>query len=123
MMNFKDVFANINDMPINKALVERVQKRYKTEELPDEVKRVLSLHSEVTFYDDRPLLRGLASHEVLRANEDLDVDFIAQLLLPVFDTGDNDYIVFDFSEQVWCLFNIVEEIKFKKTPDILTLIK
>ena len=121
-MNFRKIFANIYEMPIDEALVEQVQKNYEME-LPQVVKHILSLHHEVSFYDDIPLLRGLSFHEILTANEDLKVDFIAQSLLPVFDIGDNDFVVYDFSEQVWCLFNIVDEVKFRKSSDILTLIE
>ena len=60
--------------------------------------------------------------EIINATADLEVDFVAHALLPIFDIGDNDFVVFDFSENCWCLFNIVDEIKFRKTKDLINVL-
>jgi len=56
----------------------------------------------------------LSHNEILNASEEFNVDFIGLQLVPVFDTGDNDYIVFDIKNGNWCKFNIVDSIQFKQ---------
>jgi hypothetical protein len=117
-MKFTEQYKNLNNVPVNVQFTAQTENIYKAS-LSDEVKKILSLSEETMLYDDKPLLRKLSSAEIIEANEDLEVDFIGQSLLPVFDMGDNDFVVFDFAENRWCLFNIVDEIKFKEEEDLL----
>jgi hypothetical protein len=88
-------------------------------QLPEAVKRVVSIiGSNTLFYEDKDILRSLSESEVLNATKDLSVDFVGKSLLPLFDIGDNDFIVYDLSEKCWYLFDIVDEVKFKKSEDI-----
>ena len=117
-MNLKELISKTSGATINMDIVEAVECLYRVK-LSDELKRIISLHNEVTFYNDRDILRGLSNVETLNATENLEVDFVGKSILPLFDIGDNDFIVFDFSEDCWYLFNIVDEIKFKKATSIL----
>jgi len=116
-MKLKEQLEKINDVQINEAFVNQVEGLY-NKKIPDDVKKIISISSETVFYDDRPLLRGLSNSEIINAKDDLDVDFVSMLLLPIFDLGDNDFVTFDFSDNSWFLFNIVEEVKFKKAACI-----
>ena len=116
-MNLKDALAKLTDTRINDAFVWQLEKMY-ARSLPDEIKLIVSLSEETVFYDDFPLLRGLSNPEIAKASEDMHVDFIGKKLIPLFDVGDNDFIVFDLAEKVWYKFNIVDEIKFSPAGDL-----
>jgi hypothetical protein len=108
-----------SDEPIRESLTDQLEAMYKVQ-LPEVVRRVVSLiESKAVFYDDRDILRSLSDCEILTASEDLSMDFVGKSLLPLFDIGDNDFIVFDLSENCWYLFNIADEVKFKRSEDIL----
>ena len=116
-MKLSEVLIKLSDVTIDQTFVRSIETKYNAK-LTDEVKKIISLNADTVFYDDKEVLRGLSNSEILNATEDLQVDLICKSLLPVFDTGDNDFIVFDLSENCWYLFNIVDEVKFKKATTI-----
>lgn len=116
-MKLKDTLAKLAEVKIDEDFTAQVESMYKAA-FPDEVKRILSLSSETVFYDDFSLLRGLSHAETIDASVDMAVDFIDKGILPLFDAGDNDYIVYDVLEKAWCKFNIVDEVKFSKAHNI-----
>lgn len=116
-MNLKDTLSKISALPIDSSFVSKVEDLYKTS-IPEDVKRMLSISKDAVFYDDASLLRGLSNEEILNASSDMAVDFSDKHILPVFDVGDNDYIVYDFEEKCWYKFNIVDEIKFSKANSL-----
>ena len=112
-MNLKELISKTVEATINQDTIDAIERRYKFR-LSDELKRIISLNQEAVFYDDRDILRGLSNAETLNATEDLEVDFVGKSILPLFDIGDNDFIVFDFSDDCWYLFNIVDEVSLRK---------
>lgn len=116
-MKLKDTLAKLEEVKIDADFTAQIEAMYKAD-LPDEVKRILSLSNEAVFYEDFSLLRGLSHAEIIDASVDMAVDFIAKGILPLFDVGDNDYIVYDILEKVWCKFNIVDEVKFSTSHSI-----
>lgn len=120
-MKLVERLDEINTIQVNEPFIQQIENIYRNE-LPEEVKRIVSLSGETMFYNDKPILRGLSNSEILNASEDLEVDFVSQSLLPVFDIGDNDFAAYDFSERCWCLFNIIDEIKFRKSNSLLTVL-
>jgi hydrogenase maturation factor HypE len=117
-MKLREALEKISDVLVNDDFVSDIENLYE-ESLSDELKKIVSLNRETEFYDDRDLLRALSNTEVLNATEDLSVDFVGISLLPLFDVGDNDFVCFDFNEKCWYLFNIVDEVKFKKSASIV----
>lgn len=117
-MNLKDILSNITSLPIDHMFFSLLEDLYKTS-ISEDLKRVLSISKETAFYEDAPLLRGLSYDEILNASSDMAVDFLSKQILPVFDVGDNDFIVYDLVEKCWYMFNIVDEVKFAKA-DFLT---
>jgi hypothetical protein len=117
-MKLKDALSNLSDITIDNDFVLRLEKMYDTT-LPEDIKRVISINKDTMPYDDFSLLRGLSHAEIEEASGDMAVDFIENGLLPVFDVGDNDYIVFDIREKVWYRYNIVDEVKFCKVFSLL----
>lgn len=116
-MKLKDTLSKIAEVKIDADFTAQVEDMYKTA-FPDEVKRILSLSNDTVSYDDFSLLRGLSHAEITYASADMTVDFIGKGILPLFDVGDNDYIVYDILEKAWCKFNIVDEVKFSETHNI-----
>lgn len=62
--------------------------------------------------DEKNSWRILGINEVENAEQELNVDFISKKMLPIVDCFDNDYIVFDFSSESFCMLNIVDEMSF-----------
>lgn len=116
-MKLKSVIESLSKVTIDREFVAQLEKMYSTE-LPEKVKKVVSIDKASVFYDDFELLRGLSQEEIIEASEDMAVDFISTGLIPLFDIGDNDYIAYDTIDQMWCKFNIVDEIKFCKAQDL-----
>jgi len=54
-------------------------------------------------------------------SEEMNCDFIANKLLPVFDIFDNDYICYNYANDTWCMFNTVDDLIFNKDKDLLDL--
>ena len=66
--------------------------------------------------------RLLSLEEILNSNEDLQVDFTSLGLIPIFDIFDNDYICYQVKNGSWCIFNIVDEVSFKKDSTLQELL-
>lgn len=66
--------------------------------------------------------RLLSLEEILDCSEDMQVDFSAIGLIPIFDIFDNDYICYQTKNNKWCIFNIVDEISFKKDSTLQELL-
>lgn len=88
--------------------------------LPAEVKQILSFSKESIFFDDG--FRALSLAEVLGAWRELHVDFRAQGLVPLFDCGENDFIVYHIRDNVWSKYNIVDGTVFKKRDKLEDLL-
>ena len=112
-MKLREILMRPSEVTADEAFVQNIESLYNAS-LSDEVKKIISLSQDVTFYEDKEIMRSLSNFEILNASDILQVDFIDKSLLPIFDIGDNDFIVFDLSENCWYLFNIVDEVKFKK---------
>jgi len=86
----------------------------------EDLKRIFSLCGEVIFLEDEAhdFLRVLSRKEIISASQDLEIDFVDLMLIPLIDTGDNDFIAYDLGENHWCMFNIVDEIKFKENQSL-----
>lgn len=74
-----------------------------------------------TFFDG-DFCRKISLKEILEPIEYFNVDFPKHRLIPVFDCGDNDFIVYRISDGKWLKFNIVDELSFCESDDWKTLI-
>ncbi len=86
--------------------------------------KVLALCETVPegIFFDGTFCRKLSTSEILNAKEMLHVDFPAAGILPVFDCGDNDFIVYRLTDKKWVKFNIVDETSFSESEDWKKLI-
>ena len=102
---------------INDSLIDSIESKYG--KIDDTfVKQLLSVHLDDNFLDGDDILRLLSSSEILSANENLGVNFTEKRIIPLFDIGDNDFIVYLITEQKWALMNIVDESVFSKEDDL-----
>ncbi|WKZ31090.1 MAG: hypothetical protein QY318_04610 [Candidatus Dojkabacteria bacterium] len=86
------------------------------------MKQILSIPENVSDYDEPIILRKLSSDMILKATEEMNSDFIGNHVLPIFDCSDNDYLGYDYSSKLWCMYNIVDDVSFNEHEDILDLL-
>ena len=120
-MKLKVILNKLDQITIDEPIINKIETLYKTK-LPDDIKKIISLNQDGMLYDDADLLRGLSADEILNAAEDLWVEFTDINALPLFDTGDNDFIIFKTDQKCFYKFNIVDEIEFDKSLDLLNYI-
>ena len=120
-MKLKNKLSDLSNVTVDNSFVSNLEKEYASS-LPDKVKLIVSINEETVFYEDFPLLRSLSHAEITDASSDMAVDFIGKKILPLFDMGDNDYIVYDITEKVWCMFNIVDDVKFGSCKELIDLL-
>ena len=77
------------------------------------------VQTEPIFFDDEKFYRLLCIDEITNSNSEFLVDFTSYNLLPIIDCGDNDFICYNYNENIWCFFNIADEISFNETTSIL----
>ena len=112
-MNIHDFLSGVENQSINAQFTDKLAEIYGVE-LIVYIRKLLSTSSESIFFESDDILRLLSHKEIFNAPDELSIDFIGLQLVPIFDTGDNDYIVFDIENDNWCKFNIVDAVKFKQ---------
>ena len=120
-MNHEVFFNAVAKAVVSPELTDRMNQIYKSN-LPNEVARLFSVCPEGCFLEGNNFRRLMSIEEIANAPSELHVNFASLGIIPLFDTGDNDFIVYDFIHGCWKKFNIVDETPFgaKKTlQDIL----
>lgn len=97
---------------INLNLVAAIEKIYCVK-LPELLRRIISHSEEPYFFDDGTHV--LSYSEVLYADEDLDVAFSEKKLIPVVDCCDGNYVVYDYDNQTWAMYSIIDDILFNQS--------
>lgn len=95
----------------NKDKIKQVESLYAIS-VPGEVACLISNLEETVFFDNDSFIRLLSFQELIDAETDMNVSFCKNGIVPFFDLGDNDYLVYDLKKQTWCKYNIVDEIAF-----------
>lgn len=120
-MNRDEFFQRILTVSINEASLTGIFHNFTTK-LPITVKKILSVVPNGDFIDGGTFCRIMATDEIANASLELHVDFSKHSYLPIFDTGENDFIVFDYQNNQWAKFNIVDEVGFNFTNDLSVLL-
>lgn len=103
-----DLSAPMDDYPE----FSDMEKQYKAK-MPEEVTELYSLTSGgFVQVGDGDHWRILSPKDILDAPDDLGADFVALKKLPLADCKDNDFICYDFNNQRYEMFNIIDEIGF-----------
>ena len=116
-MKIHDFINQVDNQSINMPFIEKLEHSYGIK-LIEYVGKVLSMNPNGEFFKSDDILKLLSHEEILKAPNELNVDFVGLKLIPILDTGDNDYIVFDIENNNWCKFNIVDSIKFKQLQSL-----
>lgn len=98
-------------------MIEQIKNKYNVTEISENFEKVLN--NRKTFKN----AIMLSDEKILNADKDFQVDFKRYGLIPVCDIFDNDFICYQIANGKWCIFNIVEEISFKKDSSFEDLVK
>lgn len=115
-MTKKEFLLTLENQSIEKDLVEKIEYQYGFG-LPIVAQKIISASKTSIFFDDD--WRTLSFQEIIDASNDLHVNFEDQKLIPLIDTGENDFIVYCAENNTWSKFNIVEECHFKSKKSFL----
>ena len=110
---------DIEDTEINKRTVSKLEEMY-DHNIPSIIQKMVSYSSSSTFFTNGT--RSLSVSEILDAHTDLDIDFRKLGIIPLFDCGDNDFIVYNFKNSTWSKFNITDNSFFKKSNSLKDLL-
>ncbi len=119
-MTKKEYLVQVTEREIEQEKVSEVEKLYKAK-LPDTVQKIVSYAGKSIFFDDG--VRTLSYDEIVDAEKDLHVNFSENGIIPLFDNGENDFIVYHLHDQVWSMFNIIDESIFMKRTSLEMLLK
>ena len=117
---FKDVLENQAE---NDNLKTVENKFFSLSKNAEAQKLICALKDEPLFFDDENFYRLLSLDEILDAEDDMGVSFKKKGILPLIDCEDNDFISYDFKNNNWCKFNVIEETKFKIKQSVLEFFK
>ena len=118
-MNVSECIKKITETKINEKIGVKLNKLYGAE-LPDIVVKMVTLFECGGFVED---YRFLSLNEVVHAEADLHIPFKKRQIIPLIDTGDNDFIAYNFAENVWLRYNVVEEVGFGKKKNLNEILK
>lgn len=110
-MTKKEYLKSLDKVKIDGKKVKKIEKLY-TKDLPEIIQKIISCADETVFFDDDT--RMLSFDEIVDAREDLHVDFTDKGIIPLADFGENDFLVYHFEDGIWSMFNIEDELAFKK---------
>jgi len=112
-INITDFLNNIKTQPIDKNFIEKLEKTYGSN-LDDYISRLLSKAPNGAFFEGDGVCKILSHDWILDASDDMCIDFVKWQLIPIFDMLDNDFVCYDLTNENWCMFYIVEELKFNE---------
>ena len=110
-MKNHDFLKYVQNINIDVDCVSEIEVKYGVS-IPEYIGRIITCTKTPVFIDKN--WRLMSFSELLFAQEQLHVDFNSKKILPLFDLGDNDFIVFHFNDNFWSIFNIVDQCSFKK---------
>lgn len=119
-MNKETFIKEIESTDTDKDRKEIISKLY-SENLPEQVFKIISNSKESTFFEDGT--RILSYDEVINAEHDLHVEFSKKGIIPVADCMDNIFIVYDYINSIWSMFDITDEVCFTKSDSLEDLLK
>lgn len=109
-MNKSDYLDAASKWEIVDERVEAIGETY-TLRLPELLQRIISHSDEPYFFDDGSHILSL--DEMLGVEETLGVSFSDKHLVPVVDCCDGDFIVYNYGNDVWAIYNIVDDVLFR----------
>lgn len=117
-MTLAECLLNISKTKVDSKVTKTLAKVY-SQDIPAVVEQLVTLFKSGGFVAG---YRFLSLDEIEYAEDDLHVDFKKRHFIPLVDCGDNDFIVYDYRNEKWILFNIVEKVAFKKKQELEDLL-
>ncbi len=114
-MTKKEYIQELAGYTVDSVQVTKIEKQYNAL-LPDMIKKIISNAAESVFFDDGS--RVLSFDEIMDAEKDLHVKFSENEIIPLIDNGENDFIVYHLQDNMWSMFNIVDESIFMKKQSL-----
>ena len=121
-MKLRDALAKLDNVEIDRAIISQIETLYKTKISNIKLEKIISLNEDGVSYDDKSVFNGLSSDAILNAYNDLYVDFVSLNLLPLFDIGDNEYIVYNLKKSCYALYDISDDNEYSEESDLLKYI-
>ena len=109
---------DIENVEINDRNVSKIKAIYG--EIPSIVQKIISYSSSSVFLDNG--CRQLSISEIIDADKDLEVDFGKLKMIPLFDCGENDFIVYNLKSNSWSKYNTNDNSVFKKSSSLKDLL-
>ena len=109
-MNITELIELIQETPIDEKNVELIEKKYECS-IPKLIKHIISYDAEDRFSVG---CRLLTFDEIVKADDYLGLDLSLKKLIPIIDTFDNDFILYDAGNGNWIKMNIVDECIFEE---------
>jgi len=121
-MKLIDALEELNNVEIDRAVTGKIEDLYKTK-LPGELQKIISLNKDGVFYDDKSVFNGLSANAILSAYNDLYIDFVSLNLVPLFDIGGSEYIVYDLKKKCYALYDISDDNEYREESDLLKYVE
>jgi hypothetical protein len=122
-MTIQEFNNTLPSLKSDDALAEKIKAAYNAPNLPSAILNIATTAGRGAFLEGGLFCRRLSFNDILAAEHDMGVKFATLGILPLFDKGDNNFVVFDFHKNVWMLFNIVDETKFRTGKTLVELLK
>ena len=111
-MNTTEYIQLVNNTVINQSRVNNINNIYSTK-VDTVVAKIISLADTVDFFDEER--RALSYMEISNPSTIMEIDFVSKRMIPLVDIYDGSYVVFSIEEKKYALYNIFDDIEFKKS--------
>lgn len=118
-MNIKQYTDLIKNNDIISEAVSSIEELYGVT-LNDDLKHIVSVVLDDYFIDEK--CRVLSIKEILRSEDFIGVDFTELNMIPLIDCKDDDYIVYNFENQKYEMYNIYDEVSFREGENMRILL-
>jgi len=113
-MELSEFFTQIGNCVIDTVKVSKIEKMYGAV-LPEIAKKIISYSNKPVFVGE---YRVISYSEIVNAEDDLHVPFINKGMIPFVDCMNNDFIVYDFANNIWTKYNIVDRCRFAEQKSL-----
>jgi len=117
-MKLRDALVKLDKVEIDKAAVSKIEALYKTK-FSSELQKVISMNKDGVSYDEKSVYNGLSTEAILNAYNDLYIDFVSLNLVPLFDIGDSEYIVYNTKKRCYALYDISDDDEYREASELL----
>ena len=114
-MTINDYIGKLSGADIDQNKINIIEKAYACS-LNELMQKIVSNCEETVFLDDDK--RVLTFSEIVNAENELHVCLTQKGIIPIIDCGENDFIVYHYTDGDWAKFNIIDEVLFKRKNDL-----